>query len=133
MAHICPLLYVPRVHWPEQVYLEALLADGGGTAPAGASLSEREFLEGRWTEPLLTQAASLRQGMQAWVDQRGSKDTDNGTDSLLLRSSRVVLGEGVLKDGYSANEDDAPASSVAVVTDMVVVEFALAMGGSAFK
>lgn len=148
MAHICPLLYIPRVHWPEQAYLEALLADGGGTAPAGARMSEQAFIEGRWSEPLLTQAAVLRQGMQAWLDQQGNQckctDTDihndgnchendhgNDRDPHPLRSSRVVLGEGVLLDGSSADVNDAPGSSVSIVTKMVVAEYTLALGGCA--
>ena len=30
LAHLCPLLYIPRVDWPEQSRLETLLEDGAG-------------------------------------------------------------------------------------------------------
>lgn len=78
-----PLIYVPRIDWPEQDSIESLLCD---TYPAGLRMRMEDFTEGNWGE-YLTRAAKMKGTWTVRADQ----------DSTTAVQTVIELIESVLR------------------------------------
>lgn len=80
-----PLIYVPRIHWPEEIFLEMILKKKN----AGLTISLDDFQEGRWA-PFMEEALRVR---RSWtIDTDGWKVPTDATQSTIALIEEILEG-----------------------------------------
>jgi L-arabinokinase len=78
-----PLIYVPRIHWPEEIFLENILNE----YHAGIKMNLEEFQNGLWSI-YLEEAYKIRRNWK--IDQSTWLDSSSATNSVLLLINQII-------------------------------------------